>query len=114
MTHASICHVCVRVVYVAAFTLSVDFAILKQHMEIKIVNDSITRPELIAMAKAGFGDMVKTVVDLNKRIIACGGELHADSEAILLQNGSRLEDLWGINIYPEKKKDEMIEFTSSA
>ena len=52
------------------------------------------------------------VADLNRGIIALGGELHADAEAVLIQDGSAEKDLWGINIYPFKKEDEWIVYTS--
>ena len=59
-----------------------------------------------------FGNMVKAVVDTDKKIMAVNGELHADEEALLLGNNSRQENLWGINIYPEAKGDDWIEFDS--
>jgi hypothetical protein len=37
---------------------------------------------------------------------------HADQEALLLEKGSKQEDLWDINIYPEMPKSERIEFDS--
>jgi len=40
------------------------------------------------------------------------GELHSDEEALLLEKGSKQKDLWGINIYPEIKDDDWIEFDS--
>ena len=43
---------------------------------------------------------------------AVDGELHADEEALLLENGSLQENLWGINIYPELEDPERIEFDS--
>lgn len=81
-------------------------------MEIKIVKDSISKKELIDIAKNQFGDLIKAVVDVKKEIIAIGGELHADEEAILLEQGSQQEDLWGINLYLNKSNDEFIEFDS--
>jgi hypothetical protein len=54
--------------------------------------------------------MVKAVVDVEKEIMAVDAELHADEEALLLEKGSRQEDLWGINIYPEMPENERIEF----
>ncbi|MBU1178678.1 hypothetical protein KJ903_05725 [Patescibacteria group bacterium] len=59
-----------------------------------------------------FGDMVKVVVDIDQEIMSIGGEMHADGEAILLENGSQQENLWGANIYPEKSGDDHIEYTS--
>jgi hypothetical protein len=59
-----------------------------------------------------FEDMVKYVVDVERGIAAVGGELHADEEALLLQQGSRQDDLWGANDYHGRGHDECIEFTS--
>ena len=54
------------------------------------------------MAEERFGDMVKGVVDVDRRIMALGGELHADEEAVLLEHGSAQSALWGINLYPDE------------
>jgi len=81
-------------------------------MEITIVRDAISRGELAETAKRQFGDLVKAVVDVERGIMAVGGELHADEEAVLLDQGSAQRHLWGINLYPEKPPDEWIEFDS--
>lgn len=78
----------------------------------KLITDKIKLPELRKMAQAGFGDMVKAVVDVEKGIMAVDGELHADEEALLLRDGSKQEDLWGINLYPELPEDGWVEFDS--
>lgn len=70
------------------------------------------RSALEQAAEAGFGDMVKAVVDVHRRIMAIGGDLHSDEEALLLDDGSRQEDLWGINLYPAEEGDEWIEYDS--
>ena len=72
----------------------------------------MTFDELNKMAEERFGNMVKAVVDIEKEIMAVDAELHADEEAELLENGSKQENLWGINIYPEMPKGEWIEFDS--
>ncbi|MEK6564092.1 MAG: DUF5674 family protein [Candidatus Omnitrophota bacterium] len=77
----------------------------------KIVNN-ILLSELKEMAEKGFGSMVKAVVDVEKEIIAVDAELHSDEEALLLENGSRQKDLWGINLYPGASGDNFIEFDS--
>ena len=64
------------------------------------------------MAENQFGVMVKAVVDIEKKIMAAGGELHADEEAALLETGSKQMNLWGINIYPEQMGEDRIEFDS--
>lgn len=81
-------------------------------MEIKIIKSKISFDDLKELAKGGYGDMVKGVADIKRKVIALGGELHADAEAVLLGDGSVSNDLWGFNIYPEKTKEERIEFTS--
>jgi len=82
-------------------------------MEVQIVKDKITRNELAKIAKNQFGDMVKAVVDLKQEIMAVGGELHADEEAVLNEKcGSKREDVWGVNLYPEKPENEWVEFSS--
>ena len=78
----------------------------------RIVDAPICLGDLEAMARARFGNLVKAVVDVERKIMALDGELHADEEALLLENGSRQENLWGINIYPELEGPERIEFDS--
>lgn len=77
-----------------------------------IISESISLAELKRMAEERFGNMVKAVIDIEKKIMAVDAELHADEEALLLEKGSRQEDLWGINIYPEMLENERIEFDS--
>lgn len=70
------------------------------------------RSELTSFAEEQFGDMVKGVVDVTREVMAIGAELHSDEEAALLDDGSRQEDLWGINLYPGEPPTEWIEFDS--
>ncbi|MHB8782848.1 MAG: DUF5674 family protein [Desulfobacteria bacterium] len=74
--------------------------------------DPITLAEIKEMAVAMFGDMVKAVVDVERRIMVVDAELHADEEAALLERGSRQADLWGINLYPDMPGDDFVEFDS--
>ena len=78
----------------------------------RIVKDPISLGELKQLAELLFGDMVKAVVDVELEILAIGGELHSDEEALLLEQGSEQKDLWGINLYPELGEIEWIEFDS--
>ncbi len=65
------------------------------------------------MAQKMFGNLVKAVVDVQKEIMAVDGELHADEEVLLMGKGSKRQDVWGINLYPELFGDEkFIEFDS--
>ncbi|MEA1926248.1 MAG: DUF5674 family protein [Patescibacteria group bacterium] len=78
----------------------------------KIVKDKISIKDLKKLAEEIFGNFVKAVVDIDKKIMAIGGELHSDEEALLLKKGSEQKNLWGINIYPEIEDENRIEFDS--
>lgn len=55
----------------------------------RIIKNQIKLSELEEMAQKMFGELVKAVVDVEKKIMAVDGELHADEEGLLLQNGSK-------------------------
>ena len=78
----------------------------------QILQKSITRAELSALAENTFGDMIKCVADVKLGLLALDAELHADLERLLLENGSAGEDLWGFNLYPEEAGDDFIEYDS--
>jgi len=80
--------------------------------DIIIVEHRIEPAELARLVHLYFDDMVKYVVDVERRLAAVGGELHADAEQILLQAGSRQSDLWGANYYPGLGPEGCIEYTS--
>ena len=75
-------------------------------------DNKIAFAELELMAENMFGDLIKAVVDIENEIMALNAELHADEEKELLVMGSRQENLWGINLYPEETGDDFIEFDS--
>jgi hypothetical protein len=81
-------------------------------MSIRIIDQTISREDLSKIASERFGDMVKAVVDIERRIMAVGGELHADEESLLLENGSEQRNVWGINLYPGQTGESFIEFDS--
>ena len=81
-------------------------------MNIEIIREPISFQQLEKIAKDSYGEMVKGVVDVDLGIIALGGELHADAEIVLLQNGSTQENIWGFNIHLNKPNSEKIEYTS--
>jgi len=80
----------------------------------QVVNaDRRIRLDLLSeMAEEMFGDLVKAVVDINKKTMVVDAELHADEEALLMEQGSDQYDLWGINLYPELEGDDFVEFDS--
>lgn len=78
----------------------------------RIVRTPLTRAELTSIAAEQFGDMVKAVVDVERQVMALGGELHSDEEALLLDDGSSQSHLWGINLYPGSTDEDWIEYDS--
>lgn len=74
--------------------------------------DRISLEELRSLAAGRFGELVKAVVDLERRIMIVDAELHADQEAELLAGHSRQQDLWGINLYPDLTGSDWLEFDS--
>ncbi len=47
---------------------------------------------------------IKLAVDVEQCILVGGGELHADCESVLIENGSKQDDIWGANWIPTEKK----------
>lgn len=78
----------------------------------KIISDVLSLEELKGMAKSYFGGLVKAVVDVERRLLAVDADMHADLEAALLNDGSRQDDLWGINLYPDQYREQFIEYDS--
>ena len=81
-------------------------------MNIKIIDKKITESELREIAKDFYVDLLKGVVDVQREIIAVGGEYHVDSNLVLIENGSKQENVWGFNWYFDKNGDEKIEYIS--
>jgi len=52
------------------------------------------------------------VVDIEQEIVAIGGELHADAEALLIEQGSNPKMLWGVNFYPWHEPEKRLEYTA--
>ena len=77
-----------------------------------IIKQTLKFGELKQMAERLFGDFVKAVVDVDRKLLAVDAELHADLEALLLEDGSQQRSLWGINVYPELPEEQRIEFDS--
>lgn len=75
-------------------------------------SDPISLDELKQLSGARFGDMIKGVVDLRRRILLVDADMHADEEAELLATGSIQSDLWGINLYPDAEDADWLEFDS--
>ncbi len=78
----------------------------------KFVDKKITREELKKMASKIFSGLVKCVVDIDKKVMVVDSEMHADEEKYLLEKGSSQDNLWGINLYPDLRVEDFIEFDS--
>ncbi len=81
-------------------------------MKIKIISAPITRAQAVEIGKTFYPDIIKGVVDIEKEIIALGGEYHIDANMVLIEHGSQQKDVWGFNVYHEKNNKEWIEYTS--
>lgn len=81
-------------------------------MGIEVVHTVISRDRLREIAAGQFGDFVKAVVDVERGMMAIGGDLHADEEATLIDSGSVQQNIWGINLYPDLPNDQWVEFDS--
>ena len=80
--------------------------------DILILEQPIRPGDLRALVADGFGDMVKFVVDVERGVVAIGGQLHAEGEHRLLNEGSSQEDLWGANYFPGRGREGCLEYTS--
>lgn len=79
--------------------------------DVVVLHDRVD-PGVLRRLVERFEDMVKYVVDVERGIVAIGGEMHSDAEQVLLESGSRQADLWGANYYPGRGREGCIEFTS--
>ena len=71
-------------------------------MKIRILRQRATEQEVWDMLEA-LGTYIKLAVDVERGILAGGGEYHADCEEVLLEDGSLQEDIWGADWYPESR-----------
>lgn len=68
-----------------------------------IIDKKATDEEMKQMAEDLDG-YIKVVVDIKLRILAGGGRRHVDSEQMLLEAGSKQENLWGGGYDTETKQ----------
>lgn len=80
----------------------------------KLIEKEISLEELKQMSTNIFEVLVKAVVDVEKRIMVVDAPMHVDQEGWLLEeHGSKQENLWGINLYPQHwGTPEFIKFDS--
>ena len=81
-------------------------------MNIVVIDDKISQDELKKIGKEFYTGMIKGVVDIEKEVIAFGGQYHIDANMILIENGSEQKDIWGFNVNFDEPRDSWIEYTS--
>lgn len=57
-------------------------------------------PTQLAEMLAELDPIIKLAVDVQRKILAGGGLMHADCEAVLIEEGSHQDDIWGANWIP--------------
>jgi hypothetical protein len=70
---------------------------------IHLIREKASPRQMTEMLEA-LGTYIKLAVDIRRRTLAGGGILHADCEAELLKNGSRQEDIWGADWFPDSQE----------
>lgn len=60
-----------------------------------LVLDRKITPEEFKAVREVYDDYIKTVIDIERDILAVGGEYHIDCEEVLIRSGSKLEHLFG-------------------
>lgn len=71
-------------------------------MTIHIIRQPATDVQVSEMLQE-LGTYIKLAVDVGRNILVGGGEYHADCEDVLLEDGSRQEDIWGADWYPQSR-----------
>jgi hypothetical protein len=67
---------------------------------ILIIRQAASPAQLAQMSEAFGSDFIKLAVDVEREVLAGGGELHADCEAALIEDGSQQSQVWGADWYP--------------
>ena len=70
---------------------------------IYIIREKAT-PEQIKDMLQMLESYIKLAVDIDRRILAGGGAMHADCESVLLDDGSQQEFIWGADWNPSAQQ----------
>jgi hypothetical protein len=73
---------------------------------IHLIREKATPQQISDMLEA-LGTYIKLAVDIERKTLVGGGILHSDCEAELLSDGTRQEDIWGADWFPES---EVVQF----
>ena len=72
-------------------------------MPVLLIKNKATKQQIEEMLKT-LKSYIKLAVDVERGILAGGGELHADCESLLVADGGRQENIWGANWIPSERK----------
>lgn len=78
------------------------FPIFERGLDITVIHlirSRATHSQLTDMLQA-LDTYIKLAVDIQRGILAGGGAMHADCEAVLLDDGSQQDDVWGADWNP--------------
>ena len=70
---------------------------------IHLLRSRATQEQLTEMLEE-LTEYVKLAVDIRREVVTGGGELHADCETVLLEDGSNQEDVWGADWWPSTEE----------
>jgi len=73
---------------------------------IQIIQTKASPTQLTEMLEE-LDPIIKLAVDVRRKILAGGGLMHADCEAILIEDGSHQDDIWGANWIPTTQTVEV-------
>ena len=69
----------------------------------EFIDKSLSTDEISKLQKA-YGNYVKLTIDIGNRWVMVGCELHADGEKVLLEKGSKQDNIWGGGIDFDSKQ----------
>jgi len=72
-------------------------------MPIHLIRARATTKQVAEMLEV-LEEYIKLAVDIDRHILAGGGALHADCEAVLLEGGSQQESVWGADWVPTTRR----------
>lgn len=70
---------------------------------IHLITEKATPQQVQEMA-ALYAGHIKVAVDIERGVLAGGGEWHADCEQVLLEQGSTQENIWGAGYKPSSRE----------
>lgn len=81
-------------------------------MQLELIKEKISKEKIKEIAEATYGSMFKLAVDIQRGIIAAGGEFHADGEQLLITDGSEQKNIRGANFYPFRGPHDRFEYSA--